>query len=143
MKKIALRGELGRDKFVLVDDEDYEILTTFRWHFRDGYAETCVSFGKLKKAYLMHRVIYLYFGKDEIDHRDRNRLNNQKYNLRQATHSQNQHNTGLRKDNKTGFKGVFLRESGRFRAYINIDGRRINLGTFGTALEAAIRNSQP
>jgi hypothetical protein len=61
-------------------------------------------------SYLVHRVIYkMQKGREpkgEVDHRDTNRANNRWKNLRIATSSQNQHNAKIRKDNKTGFKGV-------------------------------------
>jgi len=75
----------------------------------------------------------------EGDHRDRNPLNNVDENLRIATRRQNVCNQGLRKDNKTGYKGVGIRH-GKLRVRIRINGKLIHLGAFplGQEREAAL-----
>ena len=61
------------------------------------------------KTWLTHRIIFAmhhgYMPK-YIDHIDGNTLNNKIENLREATFSENCQNTGLRKDNKSGIKGI-------------------------------------
>ena len=78
----------------------------------------------------------------EIDHRDRQHADNNKWaNLRPATAHQQRLNVGLRKDNKTGYKGVFLdNRSGKFCARIKTPLRslRTHLGYFDTPEEAGI-----
>lgn len=69
---------------------------------------------------------------DEIDHRDTDGWNQRWVNLRPATRSQNQANTGCYASNKYGRKGVYLRDGGAYRAMIQKDGRRISLGSFDT-----------
>ncbi len=67
----------------------------------------------------------------EIDHRDRNRLNNEKGNLRFATHSQNCANKDIKIDSTLGIRGVhWLKKYGKYEAYINKDRVKINLGYF-------------
>lgn len=74
----------------------------------------------------------------QIDHKDRNPLNNQRSNLRSATGSQNRHNCGLPSTNTTGVKGVwFDRKTGKYRAQIRVKGERFSLGYFDTLEEAA------
>ena len=65
-----------------------------------------------------------------VDHMDTNPINNKLSNLRLATKRQNAQNTGKRKDNTSGFKGVQLTKQGRYRSKININGRQQYLGTF-------------
>jgi hypothetical protein len=61
-------------------------------------------------------------------------------NLRRATKKQNTWNRRIGDKNSTGFKGVCFRsDRGTYLAYITCDGRRIKLGTFSTAEEAAKR----
>lgn len=72
----------------------------------------------------------------DVDHRDRDRLNNRWSNLRLASRSQNSMNAKVRRDNKSGFRGVHPAKNGRWFARICKDQRIIGLGTFDT-IEAA------
>lgn len=73
----------------------------------------------------------------EIDHIDLNKLNDRIENLRVSTESQNRHHVGLRKDNRSGYKGVCLhKQSGKWMANFNKDKVRKYLGLFDTIEEA-------
>ena len=86
--------------------------------------------------YKAHRLIFKWMtGVDpiQIDHRDRDRLNNRWDNLRNATQSQNQANVGAMRHNRIGLKGVKHAPSGaNYIARININGRQRHLGMFST-----------
>lgn len=110
MKQIPLRD---RNKqviaYALVSDEDFDVVNAKKWHRTPhGYATCSAREGKI----VMHRFIYeLAHGKmlkENIDHKDRNKLNNQRDNLREANHSENSLNKPKRVDNTTGFTGVRL-----------------------------------
>ena len=61
------------------------------------------------KKYLVHRAIFLLtngYLPEMVDHKDQDKVNNLPENLREATRSENSMNTGVRKDNTTGVKGV-------------------------------------
>jgi hypothetical protein len=93
-------------------------------------------------TYRAHRVAWLYmygeFPDRAIDHIDRDRANNSIANLRLATAQENIRNSGLRTDNSTGYRGVSLdKRSGRYRAYIYLDGKQKSLGYHSTAEDAA------
>lgn len=103
------------------------------------------------KSYFAHRLAFLYMtGKwPELlpDHIDTDTLNNRWDNLREATPSQNQANRKARRDNKSGFKGVFYIERDKaYCAEIQVNGRQIRLGYFdspalaGAAYEAAAKH---
>lgn len=83
-----------------------------------------------------HRVIYfMHYGITDllIDHKDGNPDNNLIKNLRPATKAQNEQNTGVRKNNKSGFKGVcFSNSIGKYRATITVNRKQISLGLFKT-----------
>lgn len=83
-----------------------------------------------------HRLAWLYVtgewpDKNEVDHRDGNTLNNRFDNLRRATHAQNGHNTGLRRNNTSGVKGVTWDSArGRWQASITMNSKMVHLGRF-------------
>lgn len=134
MKKIPL----SQGKFALVDDCDYDFLRKFTWCVNNGYGSRKDVTGHDVK---MHRVILTRMGfKDflEVDHRNENTVNNRRKNLRPANKSEQSCNRGLRRDNKSGYKGVhFHKLCGKWWAYINKDGQRYNLGFFDNPKEAA------
>lgn len=66
----------------------------------------------------------------EVDHKDRNPLNNNPANLRLATRSQNARNMGLRGGNKSGCTGVGSNNRGRWLAQITVEGKTYRLGLF-------------
>ena len=72
----------------------------------DGYVTICVD----GKAYLAHRLAYLYmegtWPPDMIDHKNNCPSNNIRTNLRPATNSENQLNSGAQKNNILGQKNI-------------------------------------
>jgi len=67
----------------------------------------------------------------QIDHIDRNGLNNRRINLRAASAGQNKANQGKYRNNTSGYKSVYLeRDSQRWRAMLRICGRHVHLGRF-------------
>jgi hypothetical protein len=70
-----------------------------------------------------------------IDHKDRNPSNNAWHNLREATNSQNLHNTRPR-PGKSGFPGVHITGSGKYTAAICVNKKPKSLGSFNTPEEA-------
>ena len=85
----------------------------------------------------MHRMLVNCKDGDIIDHRNRNRVDNRRCNLRIATRQLNGMNRGANKNSRTGVKGVgFDMKSKRYIARMVVDGMSIHLGTFRTQEEA-------
>lgn len=152
--------ELTQGKFAMVDDEDFEKLSDFKWHAhtRKGrdhtfYARRNGNYrpGNRTDAIYMHRVVMNVSENEMIDHIDRNGLNNQKSNLRITTQSNNKKNSkgfGVSK-----YKGVYLQKlqrkykkkngeisvyySERWVAQILIDKKYTCIGAFKTEEDAA------
>lgn len=127
---------LTKGKFAQVDDADYDDLAQFKWYFDGRYARRSTPRQpgqKRQGVERMHRrILGLPPGNTPfVDHRDLDKLNNQRHNLRSATRSQNVQNSGLRADNKSGFKGVTWRpDNGNWQAQLNVNGRNRHLGYF-------------
>jgi len=145
MKQIPLT----QGKFALVDDEDFDFLMQFKWRFcksinGTGYAvrTTPREFvnGRLKAhSVLMHRQIMSAPKNLEVDHADRDKLNNQKYNLRLCTHAENQRNIGLTSKNTSGYKGVFWSEKDKkWISILMVNGETKRLGYFKKIEDAKI-----
>jgi hypothetical protein len=93
------------------------------------------------RRYKAHRLAWLYqtgkWPEDQVDHENLNRSDNKWSNLREATRSQNMHNTPVQKNNKLGLKGVRSEKGGKFTARITINRMTRSLGTFTTVELAA------
>ena len=129
-----------------VDDEDYLRVSQYKWHVQitewgQMYAVRNVMLTKRKWiTYRMHRVILgIIDPAIKVDHEDHDGLNNQRYNLRAANDSQNNHNQKLHVNNTSGFKGVnWHKATEMWRARIMYLGKAIELGRFVDKLEAAL-----
>jgi hypothetical protein len=137
MKEIPLtQGQVA-----LVDDEDYERISAHPWYARldpdtrSYYALRNMTFEGKRVTQRMHReVMGLGYGDPlKVDHRvSGNTLDNRKSNLRLANDQQNTHNARRRKDNTSGFKGVHFIKGWKYRARIQVNGKRIVLGDRAT-----------
>jgi hypothetical protein len=131
MKKI----KLTRNKYALVDDEDYDELNQHKWYAHKTKNTSYVR--RRQKTIHMHRVIMNPPSHLHIDHIDGNGLNNQKENLRICTGTQNQGNSKIRKDNTSDIKGVsWHKVNNKWVSHISINGKRKNLGYFSDKNEA-------
>lgn len=74
---------------------------------------------------------------EQVDHDNRVRNDNRIENLKSANNTTNQHNSGKRLDNTSGFIGV-TQKGDKWSARISAYGKRINLGLFDTKEEAAL-----
>jgi hypothetical protein len=96
-----------------------------------GYCVIRVD-GVLYKA---HRLAWLYtYGEwpvKAIDHKNQIKNDNRILNLREATQSENMHNTRLRPNNKSGVSGVVWRsDRNKWNARIKVGYKNFNLGLY-------------
>jgi len=104
-----------------------------------GYLHIRINYTR----YYAHRLAFLYMTGSiphYVDHIDRNPSNNKWNNLREADISQNGANVALMKSSTTGYKGVskyHYSDVKKWRAYIKVNGKFINLGKYETTEEAA------
>jgi len=93
------------------------------------------------KDYFAHRLAWLYeygyFPENFLDHKDRIRHHNWIKNLREASQQCNLRNTGNRKNNKSGVKGIcFYNPNQKWQAQIKVNGKNSHLGRFTDFTEA-------
>ena len=92
MKAISL----GRERFAIVDDEDFEHLSQWKWCTNgDGYAGRNVPDETKASGWVFITMHLVLMGKQpgkEIDHINGDKLDNRRANLRFVTRSQNQTN---------------------------------------------------
>lgn len=107
----------------------------------NGYAVTRDEEGKLV---LLHRWLMGVHNSGfhvNVDHKNRNKLDCRRSNLRVCNKSNNEANKKKRKHSKSLYKGVHTRaiKSGelRYDAYIRVEGRKKHLGSFLSPEEAA------
>lgn len=128
----------------LVDDEDFWVLNKYKWHTYKSrkkyiYAARRMYLAGKRKFVLMHREILCPLNsKDICDHKDGNGLNNQRSNLRLCLNAENVRNQKRRKDNSSGFKGVYWSKvANKWQSYIKFNNKRIHLGLFECKVKAA------
>jgi len=129
---------LTQDKFAIVDGEDYERLSKYKWHVinapRTSYAGRHVK-GRVVR---MHRQILNGPAHLFVDHRDNNGLNNRRSNLRPCTNTENTHNRRGVRNTSSKYKGVYWSKwHNKFKACITADGKRYYLGYFKSEIAAA------
>lgn len=128
---------LTQGQVALVDDDNYEELIKYNWYavkYTKGYGYGAVVNINRTLVY-MHRMIMNTPLLLEVDHLDGNTLNNQKSNLRNCTHKQNMMNISKRYGTSI-YKGVHKRKN-RWLVQIQVDGRKIYIGSYKSELEAA------
>ena len=131
---MAKKIPLSNGQFAIVDDEDYELVSRYKWHTMANsngghqYAAT-----KLR----MHRLIMDAPPGYMVDHINGDTLDNRKSNLRLCTNSQNQQNTGSR-GGSSQFKGVsFQVKRGKWIAAFQYDTIRYYCGMWDSEEDAA------
>lgn len=143
MKEIPLT----QDKVTLVDDVDFEWLSSWKWYaWREpksglfyAHASSKIYQGNWSaKPLSMSRLLLQPSKRQLVDHRDRDTLNNQRLNLRLCDRSEN--NLNRLHPRKGQFRGVFLvrRDLTKpFRAVFRFRGVQYQGGYHATEEEAA------
>lgn len=157
MREVPLYGKKAAGRVAWVDDDDYELVSKYRWNvreqWRDGvkgkwhlgpYAITTWRDGTNHYTRMMHSIIT---GWPETDHADGNGLNNQRSNLRRVTHLQNTWNRNGHPGSSSKYKGVTLLRYGtgkykgkysKWWARIVVHGKQVSLGLYEKEEDAAL-----
>lgn len=138
-----IRIPLSRGFSAIIDDRDLELVSGRSWYHhvgrsnKTGYALS--SDRSQGRVFYMHRVILgLQDPEIKTDHINQDGLDNRRENLRVCSDFDNSHNVGLKANNTSGYKGVTWHDPGsKWQARIRKDGRRVHLGLFSHARDAA------
>jgi hypothetical protein len=140
--RIAVSAKGRFVAWALVNAADFAWLNQWRWclHTR-GYVCRSVWVGGKCQVILMHRLILgLEHGdKRQGEHENRNKLDNQRSNLRIAPRGDldNRQNLDPYANNTSGHRGVSWNKANRrWVAHARLGGKRHNLGSFATPEEA-------
>jgi hypothetical protein len=126
----------------IVSPEDADFLRRWNWSLNGRYVSRGIRRNGRYSRVMMHRVVARRGGQritgKEIDHINRNPLDNRRRNLRAVSKSANQHKSGARRDSSTGCRGI-TRRTGRdtLIVRIQVDKKREYIGDYLT-LDAAL-----
>lgn len=137
MKRIPL----SQGKYAIVDDEDYDFLSKWKWYYcGNGCAMRDERNGKRCKriARIMHREIMKAKKGKDVDHVNHDRIDNRKCNLRICERWQNNGNA-LMRGGSSKYKGVcWDKFTKNWKAYIRKHNRDVHIGRFVSETDAAI-----
>lgn len=142
---------LTQGQFAKVSPHRFEELSKFKWFAwwskstQSFYARrnSRVSEGLPRHGIGMHRsILGLKYGDPtEGDHKNRDTLDNTDENLRLADQTEQCRNQGIRKDNKSGYRGVRIYKNlNKWGAAIRVNRKNVFLGVFpmDARIEAAM-----
>lgn len=135
-----LRRDGSIRAFARVDHEDFDRLGERRWYLQTkGYACRTVSLGGGRRAtLLLHRAVFGLAPGDpaEVDHKNLDRLDCRRENLRLVTHGENMQNNCSHKGSLSRFRGVTYDDRRGWVAQARLDGKNHHIGHYETELLA-------
>jgi hypothetical protein len=137
--KIELRNRRGHVVGVaLIDDQDAHLAKKPWYLLRGGYAvRTEIKDGKKRMLYLHREVMGMHpGGRTVVDHKDRNRLDCRRRNLRVVRQATNSSNRGANRARRLP-RNVYPGKNGvGFRVQMKVNGRSVHVGTYPSIEEA-------
>lgn len=127
-----------KDKTVTIDFEDLDKISGYSWTLKPDHNTFYVQANKKVDGkwikITLHRLLMDFPKGLQVDHVDRDGLNNTKRNLRVCTNLENARN----KKYSTGdIPNIKKTKNGKYLVRVAVNGKRISVGTFDT-LEKAI-----
>jgi hypothetical protein len=125
-----------------IDDCDLPLFNSHKWYVggtKMAYLCTNIRLpnGRWTKVYL-HRLIMNAPKGVQVDHINGDTWDNRRCNLRLCTNTQNSRNRRKRESTSSLYKGVYWNKAtGKWMAYIKVDGAQKHLGLFQDEASAA------
>jgi len=122
----------------IIDIEDIDKVKNYKWsEMGSGYATATYYKGDMKTGILLHRLIMGLDDEKDYDHKDGNRKDCRKQNLRPASSLENAKNRLRQNTNTSGFIGVsWSKVKDMWRSYIQVDYKQKHLGYFDSIRDA-------
>lgn len=141
---IYIKSKKYGTREVLIDTEDVEKIFAFgkSWFLlvtgKSCYAQAKKRGNRFRREY-MHKIILNCSDDMEIDHINRNGLDNRKDNLRAVLHRHNMQNQDKHVNNKSGFRNVYWdKRNLKWKAQLRKDGVTIRAGSYASVHDAAM-----
>ena len=137
------RIKLTKGEYAIVDPEDFERLSQYKWHCTNyGYAARKIPKGLRKgseQSIMMHRELCPVPDGMWVDHINRKRNDNRRANLRPVTRQQNCWNSRQnRRKSKTQYIGIHFNKNRRkWQVQLTVNGRQRGFGYYADETEAA------
>jgi hypothetical protein len=146
MKKFTITQRNGTEHIVSVDDDDWDLVSKHTWsvQIKDGKVvavKTDVRRNGKRTTLQLHQLLMGPVPPEyaNIDHIDRNPLNNCRANLRFATVREQNINKGMQRNNISGVTGV-CRHKATNKWQVQIDGKYVGYyTTFEKACEVRVQ----
>lgn len=129
-------GALG----FLFDLEDLSVIESRSWYVdKDGYLTSSYYYYGVLRIVRFHRIVAHPKPGQRVDHRNKNRADNRKQNLRCCDQAENNRNRGRYSTNTSGITGVtFDKKREKWIATIMFDHKRIFIGRYQKKEDAII-----
>lgn len=129
--------DLLHNTYAIVDVECLPLVSQHRWYYNGGYVVAFKTSKGIRRIIRMHHLVRPPREGRQIDHKNRNPLDNRQANLRDATQSQNMFNTGVMRHNKSGLRGVCWHKlNKKWMAQTRLNGKIVNIGSFMDKMKA-------
>jgi hypothetical protein len=130
---------LTQGKFALVDDEDFDYLSQWKWHITARkYAARSLTLNGKKSSIYMHRVLSKNDKRLHTDHINGDTFDNRKENLRICSAAENIRNAKSKKGS-SHYKGVsWSKERNKWHVNITYNRKAHYIGRFEKEIDAAI-----
>lgn len=114
------------------DLEDLPVIQSRRWYVgKNGYLTSSYYYMGKRRIVRFHRIVAHARPGQRVDHKNRNRTDNRKQNLRCCSLAENNRNRGLYSTNTSGVAGVsFDKQRKRWVASITYNGKKKFIGRF-------------
>lgn len=123
--------------FAKVDRDDYPLAACHRWYLHHGYPRSTGSVDGKQIWFTLHRLL-MGLPNSWVDHKNTDRLDCRRNNLRLCSPRENAHNMRIGSRNTSGYKGVSWWKTGKkWHAQITVNRKVIHLGYFDDIIEAA------